>query len=186
MQKVLAKFISKLLMEQQKELCVEITHNMVNCTNNDLEFTKTVITGDETWVYGYNPESKFQSSQWKHLESPRPKKAQQVCSTVKVTLTCLFDSHSIVHHEYTLEGQTINKEYYLEVLCYLCDAVQRKQPDMWTGKNWQLHHDNAPTHSTHTIECFLAQNNMALVRQPPYFPDLAPCNFWLFSKLKLC
>ena len=27
----------------------------------------------------------------------------------------LFNSCSIVHHEYAPEGQTINKEYYLEV-----------------------------------------------------------------------
>ena len=53
----------------------EITQNMLHCANNDLEFMKTIITGDETWVYGYDPESKFQSSQWKHSKSPRPKKA---------------------------------------------------------------------------------------------------------------
>jgi hypothetical protein len=48
-----------------------------------------VITGDETWVYGYDPEMKVQSSQWKHSSSPRPKKAQQVRSKVKVLLTFL-------------------------------------------------------------------------------------------------
>ena len=63
MRRVLAKFIPKLLMEQQKELCVEITQDMLDCANNDLDFTKTTITGDETWVYGYDPESKFESSQ---------------------------------------------------------------------------------------------------------------------------
>ena len=89
--------VSKLLMEQHKEL----TQDMLDCTNNDLEFMKTIITGDDTWVYGYHPESKFQSSQWKHLESPRPKKAQQVCSNVKVMLTCFFDSCGIVHHNTT-------------------------------------------------------------------------------------
>ena len=50
MQSVLAKFIPKLLMEQQKELCVEITQNMLDCANKDLEFTKTIIIGDETMV----------------------------------------------------------------------------------------------------------------------------------------
>ena len=131
------KKVPKLLMEQHKELHVEITQDMLDCTNNDLEFMKTIITGNDTWVYGYHPESKFQSSQWKHLESPRPKKAQQVCSNVKVMLTCFFDSCGIVHHEYNIapESQTINKEYYLEILHHLCDAVQRKRPDMWTGKN---------------------------------------------------
>ena len=61
MRRVLAKFIPKLLMKPQKKLSVEITQDMLDCANNDLEFTKTIITGDETWVYGYNPESKFQS-----------------------------------------------------------------------------------------------------------------------------
>ena len=71
--RVSAKFIPKLLMEKQKELHVEIAQDMLDCAN--LELMKTIIAGDETWVYGYNPESKFQSSQWKHLESPRIKKA---------------------------------------------------------------------------------------------------------------
>ena len=131
--------------------------NMLDCANNELEFTKTIITGDETWVYGYDPESKFHSSQWKHPESTRPKKARQVCSNVKVMLTCFFNSCGIVHHEYSPEGQTINKEYYLEVLHCLRNAVQRKRPDMWIGKNWQLQHDNAPAHSVHVIKGFLAK-----------------------------
>ena len=164
--------------EQQKELLVEISQDMLDCANNDLEFTKTIVTGDDTWVYGYNPKSKFKFSQWKHLESPRPKKARQFYSHVKVMVTCFFDSHAP-------KDKTINKKYYLEVLRHLCDAVQRKQPDMWTGKNWQLHRDNTFTHSTHVIKGFLAKNNMLLVQQPPYSPNLAPCDFWLFSKLKI-
>ena len=80
-------------------------------------------------------------------------------------------------HEYVPEGQTINNEYYLEVLHCLCDAVQRKWLDMGTGKNWQLHHDNVSTYSAHVVKGFLAKNNMALVQQPSHSPDLAPCNF---------
>ena len=94
-----AKFILMLLTEQQKELRVEIAQGMLDCANNDLEFTKTLITGDETWVYRYDPETKFQSSQWKHPESPRRKKAGKFRSNVKVILTYFFDSCGIVHHE---------------------------------------------------------------------------------------
>ena len=49
-QRVLAKFITKLLTKQYKELCVEIAQDMLDWANNDLEFTKTIITGDETWI----------------------------------------------------------------------------------------------------------------------------------------
>ena len=184
LQRVSAKFVSKLLMEQQKELWKEICEDMLDLANHDPEFIKTIITGDETWVYGYDPETKFQSSQWKHLESLQPKKAQQVRSNVKVMLTCFFYSCGIVHHKYAPEGQTINKEYYLQVLCRLCETVQRKQPDMWAAKNFQLHHDSAPAHSAHVIHAFLAKNSMPLVRQAPYSPDLAPRDFWRFPKLK--
>ena len=179
-----AKVVPKLLTKQQKELRKEISEDMLDLANHDPEFIKTIITGDETWVYGYDPETKFQSSKWKHPESPRPKKARQVRSNVKVMLTCFFDSPGIVHHEYAPEGQTINNEYYLQVLRRLREAVRRKRPNMWAAKNFQLHHDNAPAHSAHVIHAFLAKNSMSLVRKAPYSPDLAPCDFWLFTKLR--
>ena len=144
MRRVLAKFVPKLLVEQQKQLCLEIAQDLLDCANSDSDFMKTIITGDETWVYGYDPETKFQSSQWKHHTSPRPKKARKVRSNVKLMLICFFDSRSIVLHEYAPARQTINKEYYLEVMRHLRDAVRRKRPEMWAARNWQLHHDNAP------------------------------------------
>ena len=172
LQRVSTKFVPKLLTEQQKKLWKEISEDMLNLANHDPEFIKTIITGDETWVYRFDTETKFQSSQWKHLESPRPKKAQQVCSKVKVMLTCFFYSRGIVHHKYAPEGQTISKEYYLQVLHCRRKAVRRKWPNMWAAKNFQLHHDNAPVYSVHVIHAFLAKNSMPLVRQAPYSPDL--------------
>ena len=113
-----------------------------------------------------------------------PKKAREVRSNVKVMLTCFFDSSGIVHHEYAPEDQTINKEYYLQVLRRLREAARRKRPDMWAAKNFQLHHDNAPVHSAHVIHAFLAKNSMSLVRQAHYSPDLARCDFWVFPQAK--
>ena len=96
-----------------------------------------------------------------------------------------FDSHGVVHHEYAPQGQTIRKEYYQEVLRRLHDAVRHKQLDLWAEKSWQLHHDNAPAHSAHVIQTFLAKHNIPVVRQAPYSPDMALCDFWLFPKLKM-
>ena len=48
-----------------------------------------------------------------------------------------------------------------------------------------FHHDNAPAHSYLNVSQFLAKNNMTLIANPPYSPDLAPCDFFLFPKLKL-
>jgi hypothetical protein len=70
---------------------------------------KTIITSDESWVCGYNPETEAQSSQ---RITPRPKKACQVQSEVEVMSTVFFD-HKGVCHEYTPDGQTVIKEYYV-------------------------------------------------------------------------
>jgi hypothetical protein len=101
-----------------------------------------------------------------------------------VLLTIFFDYRGIVHHSYAPEGRTINKEYYLEVIRHLRHAVQRKGPDLWATHNWQLHHDNAPAHSSHLIQSFLAKHGIPVVHQAPCSPNMAPCDFWLFPKLK--
>jgi hypothetical protein len=113
---------------------------------------------------------------------PKDQKTRVWCK-VKVLLTVFFDYHGIMHHSYAPEGQTINKEYYLEVFRHLRDAVRRKRPDLWASCNWQLHPDNAPAHSSHLIQSFLTEHGIPAVCQAPYSPDIAPCDFWLFPKL---
>ncbi|UYV68193.1 hypothetical protein LAZ67_5003332 [Cordylochernes scorpioides] len=64
------------------------------------------------------------------------------------------------------------------------EAIRKKRPDLWKNKNWLLHHDNAPAHTSLLVRDFLAKNNTLMMPQPPYSPDLAPCDFFLFPKLK--
>ncbi|XP_070394043.1 uncharacterized protein [Dermacentor albipictus] len=154
---------------------------MLDSTNCDPDFMNTINTGDESWVYEYDTETKSQSSQWKHSTSPRPKKARQVRSNVKVMLTAFFDFRGVVQHEYAPQGQTIPKEYYRDVLRRRRDAVRRKRPELWPTGNWRIHHDNAPAHSSHFIRTFLAKNQTPVVQQAPYSPDMA-LSFGCFPK----
>ena len=53
------------------------------------------------------------------------------------------------------------------------------------GNNvWVLHHDIAPAHSALSIRQFLVERNVLILEQSPYLPDFAPCDFFLFPKLK--
>ncbi|XP_018055293.1 PREDICTED: uncharacterized protein LOC108691868 [Atta colombica] len=58
-------------------------------------------------------------------------------------------TNDIVHHEFLPEGQTVNKEYYLDVMRRLREAVHQKRKDLWANNSWILHHDNAPSHGAH-------------------------------------
>jgi histone-lysine N-methyltransferase SETMAR len=118
---------------------------------------------------------------WKNL--PRPKKERRGRSNVKAMLTVSLDTEGVVHHEFLHQGQTVNRWYYLEVLKRLRENVRRKKPQLWRNNSWFLHHDNAPAHVSLLIRDFLANTNTIVLPRPPYSPDLAPADFFLFSKL---
>jgi len=48
-----------------------------------------------------------------------------------------------------------------------------------------LHHDNAPAHSSLLIRSYLGKHQTSIVPHPPYSPDLAAADFFLFPKLKI-
>ena len=133
----------RLLTAEQKEDRVSICTDLRDRAQNDPKFMSSLITGDECWVYVYDPETKQMSSQWSTTSSPRPKKTRQVKSYIKTMLTAFFDIDGLVHHEFVPTGQTVNKELYKTVLQRLRDAVRRHRPEKWRSGNWILHHDNA-------------------------------------------
>ena len=130
MSRVAAKFVPRLLTEQKNYRVKVAQENLEAIGNNPVMFEK-VITGDESWVYGYDPEKKAETSQWKTPEGQRPKRACQSQSNIKAMLTVFFDQKGVVHHEYAPEGQEVNKEYHQEVLRRLSDAVRKKRPVLW-------------------------------------------------------
>ena len=73
---------------RQRRLFQNFSQEMLTAFQDDPDLVEKVITGDESWVYGYDIEIK---AQLKRLEKPRPKKARQVRSNVKVLLIVFFD-----------------------------------------------------------------------------------------------
>ncbi|UYV84872.1 hypothetical protein LAZ67_X003802 [Cordylochernes scorpioides] len=73
LKKTLAKFIPRFLSNEQKLCRLATCENMLEMTRTDPEWKDKIITGDETWVYGYDPETKRQSAEWRGQGEPRPK-----------------------------------------------------------------------------------------------------------------
>ena len=96
-----------------------------------------------------------------------------------------FDVKGIVHKEFVPTCQTVNSGFYCDVLQQLHENVRRRHPKLWRDQTWLFHHDNALSHTSILIHQFLAKSKMAVIPHPPYSPDLAPCDFLLFPKIKL-
>ena len=100
-------------------------------------------------------------------------------------LTVFFDYRGVVHLEFLPEGQPAKDKYYLSVMRRLREQICRKRADLWKENTWIVLHDNAPSHKPIIVNEFLAKNSMNIIEQPPYAPDMASAEFFLFLKLKL-
>jgi len=69
MRHVSVKFVPRLLTAEQDDH-VSICTDLREQAQNDPNFMSSVITGDGSWVYGYDPETKQMSSQWKTASYP--------------------------------------------------------------------------------------------------------------------
>ncbi|KAG5322709.1 MOS1T transposase, partial [Pseudoatta argentina] len=81
-------------------------------------------------------------------------------------------------------GQRVLKRL-IEVLKRLMGRIHRIRPEYRDPEDWSLLHDNAPSHTSLIVRQCLARNRVSVLNHPPYSPDLAPCDFSLFPKLKL-
>ena len=90
MHHVSAKFVPRLLTDDQKENRVEISQELFANANGNENFLKNIITGNETWVYGYDVETKMQLSQWMGKGSPRPKKSTHELVKDQGDVGCVF------------------------------------------------------------------------------------------------
>lgn len=61
------KLLPKLLTIDQMEHCVEMCMKLKNLVSNDTNFVESIVTSNETWVHGYDPEAKVKSSRWMTL-----------------------------------------------------------------------------------------------------------------------
>jgi len=105
-------------------------------------------------------------------------------SKLKMMLICFFHQEGIVHREFVPPEMMANADFYCDVLRRLRENVWRKRPQKWQNQNLIIHHNNAPAHRSFKVLQILAKNNMTVIPHPPYSPDIAPCHFFLFTKLK--
>ena len=174
--------VPKNLKTEQKANRRDSCLNLLDRLEWEPEFFSRVITGDESWILEYDPETKCQSWEWHTTNSLRPKKVRMSKSKIKSMLICFFDSQGIVHKEFVPPGQTVNQTFYREVLERLRKRVARVRPDI--ARTWMLHHDNAPCHTTFSINEFLAEKKHSCDSSAPYSSDLSSCDFFLFPRLK--
>ena len=116
------------------------------------------------------------------LALPDPRRPDQSKSTHKILMIPFFDSTGMIYMHWVPTGLTVNKEYYVEVLREFRKRFRRKRPALFKSGQRHFQRDNAPVHNSILVTDYLSKMGIKTVTHPPYSPDLAPCDFWLFPK----
>ena len=140
-----------------------------------------IVTGDESWIYAYEPESKQQSTVWVFQDEPKPTKVVRTRSTSKQMVACFFGK---IGHFATIaleQCRTVNSEWYTT---HCLPVVFQEIRKTNLRRRIILHHDNASSHTSAQTTAFLSTQSIVLMKHPPYSPDLAPNDFFLFPYVK--
>ena len=67
--------VPRLMSDEQKEPCMQVGQNILEELETEPNMLSRAVTGDEAWIFEYDPLIKRHSLEWK-ASSQRPKKAR--------------------------------------------------------------------------------------------------------------
>ena len=183
--KIFAKWVPHLLTDHQRATRLQMSrHHLRRFRKEGEDFLTRIITCDETWVFSWDPELKRQSAEWLDAGTPRPEKARRKQGGLKVMHIIFIDIFGVILSWPVPSGTTVNGAYYLWVLREkLRPAIRKKRPN-FILQDVIFHHDNAPAHCKREVLEVFDSWDWEILSHPPYSPDLAPCDFFLFPRMK--
>lgn len=185
LRKVVARWVPHSLTSEQRQVRVEWCKDILKrFDGGKSKRIYDVITGDETWIYQYDPLTKAQSAEWVFPDDQLPTKVHRVKSVGKQMVASFF---SLTGHIATipLEGQrTVTANWYTSDCLPLVFAELCKRRPKTQLRGILVHHDNASAHTAAKTTQFLKDLGVHPLTHPPYSPDLAPCDFYLFPITK--
>jgi histone-lysine N-methyltransferase SETMAR len=129
-------------------------------------------------------QKKEQSKVWVSKTDPRPTKVHRNKSSDKRMVAIFFMKSGLIKSVPLEAGVTVNASWYVNTcLPQVFKAVSERRQTRGP-RSLIFHDDNARPHRACITNEFLAENHVEPYPNPPYSPDLSPCDFFLFPKLK--
>ena len=132
--KKFSKWVPHLLIDGQKESRVNFSRNFLRRFQTEQnDFLGRIITGDETWVYSWDPETKRQSAEWRGFDEPRPEKVRRKQWSLKVMHMIFFDMNGVILRWPVPIGTTINAHTTRRCCMTNSDLpFERNDPGCWS------------------------------------------------------
>ncbi|GFV51120.1 histone-lysine N-methyltransferase SETMAR [Trichonephila clavipes] len=144
-------------------------------------FLDKLITGDEKCILYENIKRKKSYCKPGKSSTTVPK---QGIHQRKILLCLWWDRKGPVYYEFLKQGKTINADLYCNHLNKLNTAIKEKRPSLASRKGIVFHHDNARPHNAIVTQQKLNTLGWEVLGRPPYSPDIAPSDNYLFRSLQ--
>jgi len=172
------RWIPHSLDSSQKASRVRVAKELLQMLEQSSDQTRrNIFTGDETWIYLDNP----RNSMWGGADVERPTRIRRTIGAKKVMFWIDFSMRGRWTVVMLPPGQSFNSDFFKHEVIEQFVADQREKRPRMGARGLFLHMDNAPAHRVD--ECFM-EHGITRLPHPPYSPDIAPCDFWLFGFLK--
>ncbi|GFU60514.1 HTH_48 domain-containing protein [Nephila pilipes] len=159
--KICSRWIPHNLTNAQKKArvdwCKEMLEKYIQGTSKAVY---NIYTGDESWIYSYEPETKQQSTVWVFQDEAKPTKVVRGRSTSKQMIACFFGINGHVATVALEQRRTVNSEWYTTIcLPEVIGEIRKKQKN----RRIILHHDNASSHTSTQTKAFLTERKIELM-----------------------
>lgn len=175
-----ARWIPHDLTERNRIDRVQVCSSLL-ARNETNPFLDRLITGDEKWIHYKNPVRKRAYVQ---PGQSTPTVAKPDLHPKKRMLCIWWDRQGPVYYELLRQGETIDSTRYCQQLTQLEAAIKEKRPALANRKGIVFQHDNARPHASMVTQQKLASLGWEILPHPPYSPDIAPSDFYLFQSLQ--
>ena len=164
----------------QKVSCVELSKSLLKSLESAEKFGYNFFyTGDESWFY-LNTDY---SIQWLPSDEKPSTREKITIQSKKYMLTIFWYPNGFALVKVLPEGERFTAEYFMNDILQELYEKTIEIPNRGYRKV-TLHYDNARPHTARKVTQFLDEHHMKKAPQPPYSPDIAPCDFYLFGYIK--
>ena len=178
--KVNLRWVPHFLSNENKQQRVEYSQALLEYLESGPRTWNQLITGDQSWIYWDNPHT----SQWVPQGNQRPIHEKHTIASKKSMITVFFGLRGFVLVNVLKKGERFNSAYMVnEILPSLSNEISKSRPKIGL-KGIHIHIDNAKAHNSKMTMNEISKYQMIRLPHPAYSPDIAPCDFWFFGKLK--
>lgn len=166
----------------------EMKKRRVSCSKSMLQELRTfqkegfhhIITGDESWFYLRY----FHQFMYTDSKENVPKIPKRMISDTKFMYTIFWNPWKFYIVDVLPKGQKFNSEYFIN------NILEELQTEVYPdgrrkhSKKYSIHMDNAKPHTSVQTKSWISKSEFVQIEHPPYSPDIAPSDFYLFGNLK--